>query len=88
MTCSDRSKQSGEELIRLLVFNILHQLVGAGQAAMQNTDYLVSMCEFMCVCAETIHFLLSLCFGLLKTDCTVCICVFITLCVCKKGQVK
>ena len=32
------------------VFNILHQLVVAGQAAMQNTDYLLSMCEFVSVC--------------------------------------
>lgn len=26
------------------MFNILHQLVGAGQVAMQNTDYLVGTC--------------------------------------------
>lgn len=41
VTGSDRSKQSGEELISLLktsVFSIRHQVARAGGAAVRNTD--------------------------------------------------
>lgn len=67
------------------MFNILHQLVGAGQAAMQNTDYLVHMC----VCVRTHGLLPQKRLGSVKTDCTVFLGGYIRLCMHKgSGEIN
>lgn len=78
------------------MFNIRYQLVRAGQAVMRSADYLVSICKLICVClrvcvfvcAETIHCVLFAQLWFFSKLFLPRACVFIRLCVCKKGQVK